>query len=313
MKIRLAKSAGFCFGVKRAIETALRTARRYPRVEMLGDIVHNEDVVTEIKRAGVKKVKALKRVGHKVFLVRAHGVAKTTIRKARRLGYSVVDATCPMVKEIHRLAVSMENKGYPLIIIGDRHHDEVRGIIGQLKKHCLIIPDSRHIPVKALRRLKKAAVVVQSTQNTEEVLRIAARLKKILKDLKFFNTVCGPTRLKQAEIRLLPKENDVMIIIGSRASANTKRLYQISRGINKKSYWIRSKKDIRSVWLKGARTVGVAAGASTPESRTKSVVSYLKNSHRTPRARPAASPPGARLARLARHESKRAQGGCAGG
>jgi (E)-4-hydroxy-3-methyl-but-2-enyl pyrophosphate reductase len=275
MKIHLAKSAGFCFGVRRAIDIALETAKAHRPVVMLGDIVHNDDVIRMITQAGIKKIKALGPVRGQILLVRAHGTAVSTYRWAERLGYKVIDATCPMVKEIHKIAVDMEEKGYPVIVIGDKKHDEVHGILGQLK-HKAIVVDGTTLP-PAVRRLKKAAVVVQSTQNLNKVEELAKELARIIPDIKFFNTVCGPTRAKQAEIRSLPLDNDVVIIIGSKRSANTRRLLEIAQSINPKSYLVENRLDMRPEWFRGAASVGVTAGASTPDSTTNDVIAFLNN------------------------------------
>ena len=277
IKISLARSAGFCFGVKRAIETALKTASDRSQVEMLGDIVHNEDVVRMINQAGIKTIRALSKGKPKTLLIRAHGTPLKTFAKAARAGYRIVDATCPMVKEIHKIAKESEKKGYTVIVIGDKKHDEVRGIIGQLKGKALLIDNIKSLPLKKLKAIKKVAVVVQSTQNMDKALKIVEVLKTQIKKVKFFNTICSPTRIKQKEIKALPLENDIMIIIGSRKSANTRRLYEISKGLNQKSYWVQSKKDIQVKWLKKAKNVGITAGASTPDSTTDDIVAYIKN------------------------------------
>jgi 4-hydroxy-3-methylbut-2-enyl diphosphate reductase len=276
MKIRLAKSAGFCFGVKRAIDIALKTAASNHSIQMLGDIVHNEDVIRMIEEAGIEKVRRLAPGKNKTLLIRAHGAPLSTFKKAQRLGYSLVDATCPMVKEIHKIAKTMEQKGYSIIIIGDKKHDEVHGIIGQLKRNAIVIDDLRSIPLRKISKIRKSAVVVQSTQNLEKILKIIKILKSRIPELKFFNTICGPTRLKQNEIRSLPVVNDVVIIIGSKMSANTKRLFEISKALNQRSYWIQSEKDLKPLWFKNASSVGVTAGASTPDSTTQRVIARLK-------------------------------------
>jgi 4-hydroxy-3-methylbut-2-enyl diphosphate reductase len=276
MKINLAKSAGFCFGVKRALKIALDTVGKGKRVCMLGDIVHNEDVVREIERAGIKKIRTLGKGKNKTLLIRAHGAPINTIKKALNCGYKIIDATCPMVKEVHKIAKDMEKKGYKIIVIGDKNHDEVHGIIGQLKGRAIVIDNPEHIPLKIIKNLKKACVVVQSTQNLYNVLKIMNFLKPHLKELKFFNTICQPTRMKQEEIRKMPCENDVMIIIGSRTSANTRRLFEISKAINKRAFWIRSERDLHPEWFKGAKSVGITAGASTPEETTKGIIESIK-------------------------------------
>ena len=276
MKIRLAKSAGFCFGVKRAIDIALKTAASGHPIQMLGDIVHNEDVIRMIEKAGIKKLRSLAPGTNKTLLIRAHGAPLSTFKKAQRLGYSLVDATCPMVKEIHKIAKTMEQKGYSIIIIGDKKHDEVHGIIGQLKRSAIVIDDLRGIPLRKISKIKKSAVVVQSTQNLEKILEIVKVLKSRIPEFKFFNTICGPTRLNQIEIKSLPVVNVVAIVIGSKKSANTKRLFEISKALNQRSYWIQSEKNLKRRWFINASSVGVTAGASTPDSTTKKVIARLK-------------------------------------
>lgn len=276
MQIELAKSAGFCFGVKRAIEIALKTAKQNTKAYMLGDIVHNEDVIKVIKRSGIKKISKLTPGKNKILLIRAHGAGKNTFQKAKRLGYQIIDATCPMVKEIHRIAKGMEEKNYRIIIIGDKSHDEVRGITGQLKNKAVVIDNPASIPWEKIKNIKKACVLTQSTQNLENVLKIVKVLKQYIKGLKFFNTICNPTRIKQQETKTIPQRNDIMIIIGSKTSANTRRLFEISKAINKHTYWIQSKKEINPAWFKNFKSAGITAGASTPEWITKEVVKYIR-------------------------------------
>ena len=277
MKINLAKSAGFCFGVRRALKIAFGTVKKGAKVEVLGDIVHNEDVVREIREAGVKKIKRLGKGENKVLLIRAHGASAETYKKASTLGYSIVDATCPMVKEIHKIAKISKREGCEVIIIGDKEHDEVRGIMGQLNDKTVVIDDSKKIPLARVKKIKKACVVVQSTQNLEKTLAIVEVLKRYIKDLQFFNTICKPTRTKQKEAQEMPLKNDVMVIIGSKTSANTKRLYQISKSLNKRSYWVQSEDEIKRGWFRNAQSVGVMSGASTPDYTTENVIEYIKS------------------------------------
>ena len=275
IQIRLAKSAGFCFGVKRALDIALETSLSKNKVYMLGDIVHNEDVVKRIENAGIKKVKRLSKTKNAIMLIRAHGASMNIFKKASALGYKIIDATCPMVKEIHKIAKEMEKKNYKIIVIGDKNHDEVRGIIGQLKKRTIVIDNPIKIPLNKIKGIKKACIVVQSTQNLDKTLKAADTLKKYIPDLEFFNTICKPTRTKQEEIKAMPLENDLMIIIGSKNSANTKRLYEISHSLNKKTWWVNSKKDIKVSWFKNARSIGITAGASTPQDIIEDILNYI--------------------------------------
>ena len=275
MKINLAKSAGFCFGVKRAIKIALKASHSGSRIEMLGDIVHNEEVTRDIQKSGIKKVARLRKCKNNTFLVRAHGIPLSTLQKAKGLGYTIIDATCPMVLEIHKIAKCMEKQGRNIIIIGDKRHAEVQGIVGHLQSKPLIIENDKDIAYKKIKKIKRACIVVQSTQNIEKVNKIFKIIKQHIKDLKFFNTICGTTKAKQNEIKTLPLKNEVMIIIGSKTSANTRRLYEISKSLNKRSYWVQSGDDVRKVWFRNAKSVGITAGASTPDYTTKAVIKRI--------------------------------------
>ncbi len=276
MKITVAPSAGFCFGVRRAIKTALDTARQGVRVEMLGDIVHNEDVVRQVEAAGVRKVDALGDGRGKTLLIRAHGAAKHIVEDAQRRGYSIVDATCPMVKEIHTIVDDFHKRGLHVIIIGDGDHEEVQGIRGQIDAPVTIIDSAEHIPWAEVEGVERAGVVVQSTQKAENVQAIVDALRPHFKELEVCNTICKATTTRQQEIKTLPKGCDVVLVIGSRSSANTLRLYEIARDLNPRSYWIQSKDDIDPAWFEGSATVCITAGASTPQATIDDVVGFLE-------------------------------------
>lgn len=284
MKINVAKSSGFCFGVRRAIEISKRLAESEKKVYVLGDIVHNSFVVSELEEKGIKKTKRLKKGTDSILIIRAHGAAKKTFTKAKKAGYEIIDATCPKVKDIYEIARRLE-KTNKIIIIGDREHDEVKGIAGQLKKKPITIESPLDINIRKMRRVKKAAVVTQSTQSIDNIEEVMEVLSQIIPKIKLYNTTCRITRVKQKEIRSLPIGNDVVLIIGSRTSANTKRLYQISKKINKNTHWIESSKGLKKTWFKGRRKVGIMAGASTPEKITSEVVEKLKKIDKLPRSK----------------------------
>ena len=276
MRITIAKNAGFCFGVKRAIDIALESAKQEKPVYMLGDIVHNENVVKTIEDAGIKKTKTIPKENKSNLLIRAHGSAQKTLDTARKSRLNVIDATCPMVKEIHKIVIDMDKKGYKILVIGDHKHDEVQGIIGQIPRKAIVLENAEDIKAKITRKLPKAAVVVQSTQNLEKALKMQNILKDRVEDLKFFNTICAPTRMKQEEIKSLAQENDRVIVIGSKTSANTKRLYEIAKSINPRSYWVNSTADIQSEWLRKAKSIGITAGASTPDKTIEEIKDYIQ-------------------------------------
>jgi 4-hydroxy-3-methylbut-2-en-1-yl diphosphate reductase len=275
MKITVAKSAGFCFGVRRAIKIALDTAAQGNSVVMLGDIVHNEDVVRHVEAVGVRKIEALGDGMGTTLLIRAHGAAKQVVLEAQRRGYRIVDATCPMVKEIHSLVEDFDKRGLRVIIIGDDDHEEVQGIRGQIEAPVIIVDSAGNIPWEKLEGIERAGLVVQSTQKEENVQAIVDALSPHIRELEVCNTICKATTTRQQEIKILPAESDVVLVIGSRSSANTKRLYQIAHDLNPRSYWIQSKHDIDRSWFEGAASVGITAGASTPQETIDDVMGFL--------------------------------------
>ena len=185
MIITVAKSAGFCFGVKRAIKIALETIRNADSVEMLGDIVHNEQVVQEVEAVGICNVQSLEAGANKTLLIRSHGAPESVYREAQQLGYRIVDATCPMVKEIHTIVRDRYSQGCRIIIIGDKQHDEVRGILGQIEHDALVIEHADSISPDAIRGIKRAAVVVQSTQALANVRAILTVLEEHIPEVVF--------------------------------------------------------------------------------------------------------------------------------
>ncbi|MBD3426649.1 MAG: 4-hydroxy-3-methylbut-2-enyl diphosphate reductase [Candidatus Omnitrophica bacterium] len=277
MEINIAKSSGFCFGVKRAIDMCMELAGGDEAVYILGDIVHNEHVVETLAKKGIKKLRKIKRPPEgSVLVIRAHGAPRQTFLEAGKAGFRIVDATCPMVKDIYKIGRKLE-KTHKIIIIGDAGHDEVKGIAGQLDNEPVIIESPEAVPAKAFSGVRKAAVITQSTQTKENIQAIMEKLKSIIPRVQLHDTTCRTTVVKQQQIKKLPRENDVVLIVGSRTSANTKRLYQIARKIKKRTHWISSSKDLKKEWFRGARKVGIMAGASTPDEVTRSIVKKLRS------------------------------------
>lgn len=274
-KINIAKNAGFCFGVKRAVNMALNGVKKHNDVYMLGDIVHNEHVIERIKNAGIKTAKNIDQVKDGALLLRAHGTTSEIYNEAKKKGVKIIDATCPLVLEIHKIAKTLEKDGYKVVIIGDYNHDEVTGIASQIKKPIIIAkPEDVKKNIKMI--IKRIGVVVQSTQNIENTKKIIAELIPKCRELKFMDTICGPTKSYQREIRSMPKKNDVMIIVGSFKSANTYRLTEISKSLNPNTYQVKSENDLKPEWFKTADSVGITAGASTPDWIINKVVDKIR-------------------------------------
>ena len=274
MKIFLARDAGYCFGVRDAVNLAYDTADAHGEVYMLGTIVHNERVIENLSNAGAKVVETLDDVPEdKPILFRAHGTAPELWKKTDKKKLNLVDATCPLVTEIHDEIKKLEEEGRRTIIIGDHGHDEVVAIAAQV---CNPIIIANVDEAKTLRKMKKAGVVSQSTQMIENVKEIMNVLMEKVFDLRFVNTICFPTRRNHEQIKELAVQCDVMIVIGSFTSANSKRLTQLALERNKRSYQVTTAEELDMSWFNDCETVGISAGASTPDEIINDVVKHIK-------------------------------------
>jgi len=275
MEIHVANSAGFCFGVKRAVQMALDVVKTESGpVYMLGDIVHNEHVVRELSDAGIQKIDSLENVNSGTLLIRAHGAVPEVYETARRKGIKIVDATCSLVLEIHKIARQLQEEGYTLVIIGDHGHDEVVGIAGQVKS--AIIVSSPEEAVQKIDKITRIGIIVQSTQDINSVQKIVCTFTGKCRELRFFDTICFTATNHQREIRELPIKNDLMIVIGSYTSANTCRLTEISKELNPGTYQVESADNVMPDWFDGVNSVGVSAGASTPDKVINEVIERIR-------------------------------------
>ena len=274
MKILVAKDAGYCFGVRDAVKLAKKSGADYDEVYMLGDIVHNEQVVSDLSKKGSKVVKNLDEIPKdKPVLFRAHGTDPETWKAAQKKKLNIIDATCPLVTEIHEEIKSLEEEGRRTIIIGDHNHDEVVGIASQVKNATII---SSVEEARSLRKMKRAGVVSQSTQMIENVNEILNILSEKVYDLRFVNTICYPTRRNHEQIKKLADTCDLMVVIGSYTSANSKRLTQLSLARNKNSFQVTCADELKRSWFSNIGSVGISAGASTPDDLIADVISKVK-------------------------------------
>ena len=274
MKIFLARDAGYCFGVRDAVNLAYNTAEAKGEVYMLGTIVHNERVIENLANAGAKVVETLDDVPeNKPILFRAHGTAPELWEIADKKKLDLVDATCPLVTEIHDEIKKLEEEGRRTIIIGDHGHDEVIAIAAQISDPIIVANVDE---AKTLRKMKKAGVVSQSTQMIENVQEIMKILMEKVFDIRFVNTICFPTRRNHEQIKELAMQCDVMIVIGSFTSANSKRLTQLALERNKRSYQVTTAEELDMSWFNDCETIGISAGASTPDEIINDVVKHIK-------------------------------------
>jgi len=275
LRITIAKDAGYCFGVRDAVNMAYDAADKNGNVYMLGSIVHNEKVVDDLKNAGAKIVRNLSDVPNgSPILFRAHGTFNSLWEEANTKNMKIIDATCPLVYEIHHEVKRLAEDGRQIIVIGDHGHDEVIAIANQVKNSIII---SNQDEATELTKYKKAGVVSQSTQDIENVQKIINILMTKVFDLHFVNTICFPTKRNHEQIKQMASENDVMLIIGSFTSANSKRLTQLSLEQNNKSYQVIGADDLDPNWFVEVDTVGISAGASTPDYLINEVKKAISN------------------------------------
>ena len=260
--------------MKNAVETAYAALKKFGSVAVLGDIVHNKVVVDDLYRKGLVLVDDLDKVGHLPLLLRAHGTEAKVLYRAKEMGLNLIDGTCPLVKNIHQNARELESEGRQVIVIGDKEHDEVLGIISRLHDYCIVssVSDLDTCPLK-----QRTGVVIQSTQYIGNVQEILSQLLTKTRDCRIINTICEPTRRNQEEIRSLALNNDCILIIGDPASANSLRLFAVARELNRNSYMVSGIEDIDITWFAECHSLGISAGASTPDHVIQEIVTFIEN------------------------------------
>jgi 4-hydroxy-3-methylbut-2-enyl diphosphate reductase len=290
MKVTLSEYAGFCDGVRRAydiVEKILKDKNTKRPVAVLGSLVHNSDVVRRIEELGAQKIDfdgniedVENRINDdvKTLVVTAHGIGPEIFEIAKRKGIEVVDTTCPKVIKVQRLAQVFLNRGDQVVIIGEKNHKEVQGIYRWAQKKAVIVDSVDDVKNLDLNKNKKISVVSQTTQNKDWIKKIADAISDRYPNAEIHETVCATTKDRQSEVTLLAQENEAVFVIGSPDSSNSNRLYEIAKKENPNTYFIERVSDIKKEWLIGKRSVGVTAGASSPDWVILEIVEFLKNS-----------------------------------
>ncbi len=265
--IKICSSIGFCFGVKRAIEKAENIKKENPNLNCytLGSLVHNEKVVKNLEKKGIKCIKNLNEADKGFIIIRSHGVNPNIIEEAKNKGFEVIDATCPFVKKIHNIVNNLKEKKIPVIIIGKREHPEIQGIIGYTDNNFFIINSIEE--VNNLPNLKEAGIVVQTTKIKSEYLSIVTELVSKIPILHIYNTICAETIKRQLDSYNLAKESDFVFVVGGKQSANTAKLFEIAKKVCSKTYKIEDSSELDNnllVNMKKNSIIGLISGASTP-------------------------------------------------
>ena len=278
MEIIVGKTAGFCFGVKNAVEKTLKELEKEKKVYCLGELVHNIQVTEELKQKGVIFINNIEDVNKKA-IIRAHGVPKNIYTKAKKLGIEVIDLTCPKVLNIHRISEEYSKKNFFIFLIGHKDHPETIGTISYCGKNSTIIQSINDVKqaIEKYKRtgLKKAIVITQTTFSINEFNNITKIIKKEIDNVEIKNTICNATKQRQDETIEIAKRVNIMIIIGGKHSSNTTKLYEIAQSFCKKTVLIETAKEMNLDEIKSNNIIGIMAGASTPQKSIQEVVDIL--------------------------------------
>ncbi|WP_299238920.1 4-hydroxy-3-methylbut-2-enyl diphosphate reductase [Sulfurihydrogenibium sp.] len=277
--IIVAQTAGFCFGVRIAVDMAKQAGEKLGHAYTNGPIIHNKQVVNYLKSIGVEEMQDYSQLkpGDTV-IIRSHGVPPKTERMLKELNINVLDATCPFVKKVHDKVKQLVEEGYFVVIIGEEGHPEVIGTLGHLEEvggKGVVVENFEDL-VKKVPKRNRIGVVAQTTQSEDFFREAVGYLAENTEELKVFNTICDATSVRQEEVKKIAPEVDVMIIIGGKHSGNTQRLYQISKALNPNTYHIETADELQEQWFENKENIGVSAGASTPDWIIQEVVNKIK-------------------------------------
>ncbi|MFR8315123.1 4-hydroxy-3-methylbut-2-enyl diphosphate reductase [Eubacterium ventriosum] len=270
MEITVAKSAGFCFGVQRAVDSVYKELEENSgKICTFGPIIHNEQVVEDLNKRGIEvidTVEQLKKIKEGTVVIRSHGVAKEIYDILEQQKLKMVDATCPFVKKIHNIVLDESNNGKTIIIIGNDNHPEVEGIKGWVNGEVIVINKEEQIEKLSLPEQTKACIVSQTTFNHNKFKYLVEIIRKKGYDITVVNTICNATHVRQVEAQKISSKVDGMIVIGGKNSSNTQKLYDICRNECENTFYVQTVKDLNLHELKSLKSIGITAGASTPKN-----------------------------------------------
>ena len=267
MKVTKADALGTCFGVRDAIEEAMDPQFK-DNLTVIGQLVHNPQIVQRLKENGVKIVDSLNdSIETKNVMITAHGAAESVRQRAQEMGFRVFDATCPLVLRVHKTVAKLVDEGFFPVVVGQESHVEVRGIVTDLSEFIVVLDEN---DLHKLNDIKKIGIVSQTTQQTKHVYPLVEKIKEMknpdgsLKEVKFVDTICKPTKDRQKVVEQLSDEVDVMVVIGGFNSSNTKKLKKVCDDKNIPAYHIEKASELREEWFHPGQHVGITAGTSTP-------------------------------------------------
>lgn len=269
MDIILAKTAGFCFGVKRAVDKVYEQVGKSD-VYTYGPIIHNEEVVSDLEKKGVSVINSLEELDNiskkATIIIRSHGVEKNVYEKIQEKQMKIIDATCPFVLKIHKIVEEESRNGRKIIIIGNDHHPEVEGIKGWSSTPAIVIDTVEKAQDLCVKSGEKLCVISQTTFNYKKFQDLVEIISKKSYDILIRNTICNATEERQTEAKEIAQKADTMIVIGGKSSSNTRKLYEICKNECENTYYIQTLKDLDLYKFSSAGCIGITAGASTPNN-----------------------------------------------
>jgi 4-hydroxy-3-methylbut-2-enyl diphosphate reductase len=274
MRVEVARYAGVCYGVERALKLAEEAARSGAKVHTLGPLIHNPQAVEALRREGVEVAACLDEVDGGTLVIRSHGVEPAIIADARERGLDVVDATCPHVSKAHEAARELREAGFWVVIVGEADHPEVKGIMAHAGGEATVVGSAAELPTRLPG--KRVGVVVQTTQSESRLREVVDALLPRVHVLTVHNTICAATSKRQESAAELAEAVDVVVVVGGHNSGNTTRLVEICREANPRTHHVETAADLEREWFAGAEVVGVTAGASTPDEQMQGVIRAIE-------------------------------------
>lgn len=274
MRVEIARHAGVCYGVERALRLAHEAASDASRpVHTLGPLIHNPQAVEELQAQGVEVVEQLDSIADGVVIIRSHGVDPAIVDAARRKGLEVIDATCPHVRKAHEAASELKARGYTVVIVGEAEHPEVEGIMAHAGGTAIVVESAQELPEHL--PTNRVGVVVQTTQSVDRLREVVDALVGRVRELDVHNTICSATSRRQHAAAELATRVDVVVVVGGHNSGNTARLVEICRSVNPRTHVVETAEEIDLDWFVGASSAGVTAGASTPHAQMQGVIDAI--------------------------------------
>lgn len=274
MKIQLASSYGFCFGVKRAI----KIAEEHRGSKTYGPLIHNKDEINRLKEGyAIGLAEKFDEIApDDAVVIRTHGIPKNELAQLKSQNNKIIDATCPYVTTPQHIVADMSEQGYSIVVFGDKNHPEIKGVVSYAKdpRNAFVVINEEEL--EGLPLLSKVAVVAQTTRKPEDYLKVVNRLILAHKEVRVFNTICNATFENQDAAAELAKEADVMIVIGGKHSSNTKQLHSICKTYCEESYLVENESELEASWFEGKALCGISAGASTPDWIVQNVIDRIQ-------------------------------------